>query len=1528
MERYRSAGAPVVAQAGLNVLDNEPFAPANDTYSMTEDTTLTVGAATGVRVNNIVTAPIGVAAELVGGATSGTVTLAGDGSFTYTPAANFFGTAFFSYRLRDGIGVSATASVAITVANTPDAPVAANNSYAATEDTPLAPATGVLANDSDPDGDTLTAVFVAGPSHGVLTLSPSGLFTYSPDANYNGPDSFTYKANDGVLDSNVATVTISVAAVNDPPVAQGDAATTAEDTAVTIDALANDSDVEGSALKPTVVTQPAHGAAFVNAAGRIVYTPAANYYGGDSFTYKATEVAAGLSGNVATVTLSVTSVEDAPVASNNTYAADQDVTLSVAAPGVLGNDSDGDPLTAALVAGPTHGTLAFNADGSFTYAPNAGYFGPDSFTYTADDGHGAPATATVTLNVRPPNDPPAAADDAATTSEDPGFGVGVNVLANDTDPNGDALAAVVLTQPANGAAAVSPNDGWVYYTPRRNFFGTDTFTYRPFDGRAYGAPATVTVTVLPVNDAPVAVGNFYELFEDGTLTILGSGVLGNDFDVEQDPLAAVLATGPAHGTLTLNATGGFTYVPAANYNGLDSFTYRAFDGQAFSAPATVNIRVTMVNDAPVGVNDFLNATEDTSLTFVEFMLLANDSDVDSNSLRATAVTQPLHGTLTAVGGTTQFIYRAAANYNGTDTFTYRPSDGSALGNVVTVTVTVAAVNDAPVAAADGYITAEDTPITVAAPGVLANDADPDGDAITAILVTGPTSGTLAFNANGGFTFTPQANTFGSSSFRYRLTDGLLFSNPVTVTIILTPVNDPPVAAADLSGVAEDGTLTVASTEGVLANDTDIEFNALTAILVTGPAHGTLSLSASGAFTYTPDANYNGPDGFTYKASDGLLDSNVATVSLTVAAVNDAPTLAALGDLTISEDAGTQVVSLSGVTAGPPDEAQTLTVTATSDNPSLIPNPTVSYASPSAAGTLSLAPSANASGTATVTVTVSDGLLSVVRQFTVTVTPVNDPPVAVNDTGTTPEDTTVTVAVLANDSDAEGDPLAVTAVTQGAHGAVTFTAAGATYQPAANYFGPDSFTYTVSDGRGGTATATVGVTVTPVNDAPTATGLPAVTLLEDAAPTGVALTGGFADVEDGAAGLTYSVVGNTNAALFSGVTVTGGVLRLTPAANANGTAVLTVRATDAGGLSVQATLAVTVTPVNDAPSFAAGANQSVTAGTGPRTVGGWATGVSRGPADESAQGLAFVVTTTNPGLFVALPAIDPVTGNLTFIPEASATGTATVTVSLRDTGGTAGGGVDASATRTFTIAVTSNGLPTAAGVRMVGTQLVITGAATADAVSVTTVGNGKTRVVATLNGVKYSQQFAGVTRVRVDTKAGNDTIVFGDDLAVPTWTDAGAGNDTVVGTSGVDEIYLGDGDDTADAGGGNDFVAGGAGKDVIQGGAGNDSLYGGDGDDLVVGGPGVDSLFGQGGNDILVAGSAAARHTSTDSLRRVLTDWNPASAGAGGYADLRSRLAVTDDGVGDLLSGGADTDWFWFAIPVDAIDDLQPGEQLN
>ena len=186
--------------------------------------------------------------------------------------------------------------------------------------------------------------------------------------------------------------------------------------------------------------------------------------------------------------------------------------------------------------------------------------------------------------------------------------------------------------------------------------------------------------------------------------------------------------------------------------------------------------------------------------------------------------------------------------------------------------------------------AEGGTLNVAAPGVLANDVDPEGQPLTAILVTGPAHGTLTLNANGSFTYVHDGSETTSDSFTYKANDGELDSNVATVTITITPVNDPPVAYTALYPAAEGGTLNVAA-PGVLANDTDVENGALTAALVSGPAHGTLVFNANGSFTYTPAANYNGPDSFTYKANDGAADSNVATVAISVAAVNDAPVAA-------------------------------------------------------------------------------------------------------------------------------------------------------------------------------------------------------------------------------------------------------------------------------------------------------------------------------------------------------------------------------------------------------------------------------------------------------------------------------------------------------------------------------------------------------------------------------------------------------------------------------------------------------------
>jgi Ca2+-binding RTX toxin-like protein len=473
----------------------------------------------------------------------------------------------------------------------------------------------------------------------------------------------------------------------------------------------------------------------------------------------------------------------------------------------------------------------------------------------------------------------------------------------------------------------------------------------------------------------------------------------------------------------------------------------------------------------------------------------------------------------------------------------------------------------------------------------------------------------------------------------------------------------------------------------------------------------------------------------------------------------------------------------------------------------------------------------------------------------------------------------------------------------------------------------------TDAGGLSVDVPLAVTAVPVNDAPTTAGLPAVSVAEDAAPTAVALTSRFADPEDGAAGLTYSIVGNTNPALFASASISGGALTLGYVPDVSGSATLRVRATDGGGLWVESDLAVTVAPVNDAPTFVAGSSVTVPSDAGPQTVTGWATTMSRGPADEAGQALSFEVTTDSPLMFAVQPGIDPATGTLTFTPIAGVSGTATVTVVLRDNGG----GTDASAPATFAITLTTSALPP--GVQVIGTELVITGGSGADSITVSTIsgGNGSNgaKITGTINGQSVNKTFRQtLTRVRVNADGGNDTVNFANSWSVPTVVVAGAGDDSVRGGAGADLILGGDGqdnlqgyngDDDVDGGAGDDSITGGLGRDVLWGGTGNDTIQGGDGNDFLIGGLGADELYGQNDHDIVVGGSAATRNPA-DSLRTVLTDWDPLVTGI--YVDLRARLAVSDDPASsDRLQGDADTDWFWSWDLTDVLD-LGPGEQRN
>src|SRR5262245_12175979 len=435
-----------------------------------------------------------------------------NGSFTYTPAANYNGPDSFTFKANDGQADSNTATFAITVNAVNDAPVANNGSASTNEDTTF----NGNATATDVDGDTLAFSLVAGPAPSPRKPDPNGSFTYTPFANYNGPDSFTFKANDGTVDSNTATFNLTVRAVNDAPVANAGSTSTNEDTALAGSVSATD--VDGDTLTYSLVAGPAHGTLTLTANGSFTYTPAANYNGSDSFTFRANDGQAD--SNVATESITVIPVNDAPLAANGSAATNEDTALNGNA---TATDVDGDTLAFSLVARPAHGTLTLNSNGSFTYTPAANYNGPDSFTFKANDGTVDSSTATFAITVNPVNDAPVAADDSAATDEDTPLTASVTA----TDVDGDTLTYTLVGKRAEEAIVLNGATGSFTYSPAANYNGPDSFTFKANDGTVDSNTATFAITVNAVNDAPVASNGSASTNED---TTLNGNVTATDVD--------------------------------------------------------------------------------------------------------------------------------------------------------------------------------------------------------------------------------------------------------------------------------------------------------------------------------------------------------------------------------------------------------------------------------------------------------------------------------------------------------------------------------------------------------------------------------------------------------------------------------------------------------------------------------------------------------------------------------------------------------------------------------------------------------------------------------------------------------------------------------------------------------------------------------------------------------------------------------------------------------------------------------------
>ena len=465
---------------------------------------------------------------------------------------------------------------------------------------------------------------------------------------------------------------------------------------------------------------------------------------------------------------------------------------------VLANDAvlAGEPVTVSAVTQPTNGTAALNPDGTVTYTPTAGYLGPDTFAYTITDPNGLTATGTVTVNVLPP--PPLANPDTYTTTENTALVVpGITgVLANDTDPVGNPLTAVIDANPTNGTVTLNP-DGSFVYTPIAGTSGTDTFTYRATDGTVFSDPVVVTLNVQPT--LPVANPDTYTAIAGTPLMVPAtSGVLANDTDPNGLPLAAVVATPPTHGTLTLNADGSLIYTPTAGYLGFDSFTYQASDDNGVSSPAMVSINVQPAG-LPAATPDGYTLTAGMTLTVpVATGVLGNDTDPNGLPLSAVVATQPGNGSL-ILNADGSLTYTPDAGFTGTDSFSYRATDASGSSVPTTVTLTV---NAAP----GGGETTPQPPAVVTTFPVTGTVGVPIDDAPVVTFTDGDGStppGSYTATIDWGDGTAPSIGMVTVANGVYQVTGDHTYDQPATfpVGVTITRSGSSGLAAATIAVIA-------------------------------------------------------------------------------------------------------------------------------------------------------------------------------------------------------------------------------------------------------------------------------------------------------------------------------------------------------------------------------------------------------------------------------------------------------------------------------------------------------------------------------------------------------------------------------------------------------------------------------------------------------------------------------------------------------------------------------------------------------
>jgi large repetitive protein len=1130
----------------VNFVNHNPIA-TNDVETTPEDTDLVNSVTTNVtdEDNNFnPTSFVTIDAPL-----HGTIVLNPNGSYTYTPNLNYNGVDSVHYKVCDYLGLCDTATIIVTITSVNDAPIASNVPVTTSEDMPLNSTVVGSSTDVDnninPNGYTTTD----SPVHGTIVMNPNGTFTYTPTGNFNGIDSVHYQVCDLGLPvlCSTATLIITVTPVNDLPLANTEGVTILEDApATTITVLTNDDfGGDGASTKAVIITDaPNHGVASVNDNGtptnptddKVIYTPNVNYNGKDTLIYRIEDANGDF--DTAIVVITITAQNDLPTAVRDSVSTNEDVTVTGT---VATNDFDVDgnlnPNSFTISSLPIHGSITLNPNGSYSYIPNGSYFGLDSIQYQVCDLTGLCDQEWLIITITHVNHAPVAINDVVNATEDTPLSNSVATNATDVDGDLNPTSFVAIDAPVNGTIVINPN-GTYTYTPNANFNGVDSVHYKVCDLSAPSLcdTATVIITVISVNDAPVATNDVVTTPEDSPLT---NSVVTNatDVDANLDPNSFVTTDLPKHGTIVMNPNGSYTYTPVLDFYGIDSVHYKVCDlgTPSLCDTATIVITVSPVNDKPNASNDVVTTPEDVPLSN---SVATNVTDVDNNvnPNGFVVIDVPVHGTI-VMNPNGSYTYTPTLNYNGVDSVHYQICDlgTPTMCDTATIIITITPVNDAPIAGNDNFNTTEEVQVSGT---VVLNDSDVDNNINnnSHAQVDAPKNGTLVVDPNGNFTYNPNLNFFGIDTMSYKVCDlgTPALCDTALIIVNVSNVNDAPRANVDEGTVLVNGMNNI----NILGNDTDADgvlTNVNTTITIDdAPKHGVASVNPDGTILYKPNTNYVGSDTLIYKLCDNGTPQycDTAIVFITVSNTNNAP-IANFDVVTLPEDtSGIKIPVLTNDVDDQIFSASNLTITEAPKHGSTVINPD---------GTIGYIPVANYCGPDTLVYQICDiGTPSLCDTAIVYiyVTHVNDAPVAVNDNISGNEDTVITGTVATNDTDVENklNPNSFVTIDAPTFGTIVMNPNGSyIYTPSSNFNGVDSVHYKVCDIEGLCDTATLVITVLPVNDKPLA--------VDDATTTTMGnLIGGTVASND------FDIDGNLNPNSFVKI---GDVLHGTITLNPNG-----------------------------------------------------------------------------------------------------------------------------------------------------------------------------------------------------------------------------------------------------------------------------------------------------------------------------------------------------------------------------------------